>query len=135
MAGRRHQFILGLVIRQMRGHGFSVFYADGKFAGGFGQETPIPPQIMRHRPDAVGISHEGVLCIGEAKTETDIQTNRTREQVQDFTAFSFNGQPCQVIIGVPKSAEEATRRMLVRLSIEGRPNLQILYVPEEIING
>ena len=134
MPGGRHQFILGLVVRQMRESGFRVFCVDGRFVGKLGEEVRIPPRILHHRPDALGLSLGGVLCIGEAKTESDIGTRRTRRQIQDFVGLDFNDQACQVILGVPRTSEEAVKRLLAQLDIAGSPNLHVLYVPEEIIN-
>lgn len=134
MAGHRHQFILGLVIKKMREVGASVYGVDGNYAGLFGEKISLPPQIMRHRPDAVGVKADGQVCIGEAKTEGDISNSRTYEQLQDFSAAELNGKSCEVFIGVPQQAQELFKRSLDRWGLKGSPNIHVLFVPDEIIN-
>lgn len=132
MAGRKHQFILGLVIRQLRTYGCSIKYAEGKFIG-----DPIPkfpPKIINHRPDVVGITKDGQVCIGEAKTESDIYSQRTQTQLIDFVNLEINNMICEVFIVVPKNSKTSFENLLKKLQINDRPNLHVLYVPEEIIN-
>lgn len=134
MAGKRHQFILGLVVRKMREEGADIKNIDGDYPGLLGKKTPLPPQILRHRPDAIGIKSNGQLCIGEAKTEYDIISPRTYEQLHDFTAIELNGTKCEVFIGVPQSSKAAFKRSLERTGLGKCDNLHILYIPDEIIN-
>lgn len=134
MAGERHQFILGLVVRKMREEGADIHNIDGDYPGLFGEKTPLPPQILRHRPDAIGIKSNGQLCIGEAKTESDVTSARTYKQLQDFTAIELNGTKCEVFIGVPQSSETAFKRSLEKTGLKECDNLHILYIPDEIIN-
>lgn len=134
MAGERHQFILGLVIRKMREEGITIQNVDGNYPGLFGEQTPLPPQILRHRPDAIGIKSTGQLCIGEAKTEFDIANTRTYEQLEDFTTVEVNGSRCEVFIGIPQSSEDAFKKSLERMGLKECENLHILYIPDEIIN-
>lgn len=134
MAGERHQFILGLVVKKMREDGATIYSVDGSYPGLFGEKTPLPPQILRHRPDAVGIKENGELCIGEAKTESDITNTRTYEQLQDFTTVELNGSSCEVYIGMPQSSEEAFKVSLKKNGLQGCENLHIIYIPDEIIN-
>ena len=61
MAGNRHQFILGLVIKKMREEGATVYAVDGNYPGLFGEAIFLPPQILRHRPDAIGKKEDGQL--------------------------------------------------------------------------
>ena len=134
MAGNRHQFILGLVIKKMRDEGAAVYGIDGNYPGLFGEQISLPPQIMRHRPDAIGVKANGQVCIGEAKTENDISNRRTYEQLQDFSSTELNGNLCEVFIGVPQTGEDLFNRSLERLGLKGSQNIHILFVPDEIIN-
>ncbi|MCL4474722.1 MAG: hypothetical protein M1508_00645 [Nitrospirae bacterium] len=134
MAGDRHQFILGLVIKKMREEGATVYGVDGNYPGLFGERISLPPQIMRHRPDAIGVKADGQICIGEAKTENDISNSRTYEQLQDFSAVELNGRLCEVFIGVPQTGEDLFNRSLERWGLKGSQNIYVLFVPDEIIN-
>lgn len=134
MAGNRHQFILGLVIKKMREEGAAVYGVDGNYLGLFGEKMALPPQILRHRPDAVGVKENGQICIGEAKTENDITNSRTYEQIQDFSSAELNGKLCEVFIGVPQSCEDLFNKSLGKMGLKECHNLHVLFIPEEIIN-
>ncbi len=134
MAGNRHQFILGLVIKKMREVGASILGVDGNCPGLFGEKISLPPQVMRHRPDAIGMNPDGQVFIGEAKTEDDITNNRTYEQIQDFSSAELNGKLCEVFIGVPQTGEDLFNRRLEKLGLKGVQNIYVLVIPDEIIN-
>lgn len=134
MAGNRHQFILGLVIKKMREEGVTVYGIDGNYPGLFGENISLPPQILRHRPDAIGVKADGQICIGEAKTENDIENNRTYEQLQDFSSVEMNGKLCDVFVGVPQTGEDLFNRTLARWGLRESQNIHLLFVPDEIIN-
>lgn len=135
MAGNRHQFILGLVIKKMREEGVTISAVDGAYPGLFGEKIPLPPRILRHRPDAVGVKEDGQIYIGEAKTENDIVNSRIYEQLNDFATIELNGKTCEVIVGIPKSSEDVFQRSLKRVGLQGNDNIRVLCVPDELING
>ena len=134
MAGRQHQFILGLVIKQMRQYGCEITHIDGCYRGKQREQVPLPPRVMHHRPDAIGITATGQICFGDAKTEGDIRSARTREQILDFLTVELNGTLCEVFIGVPSRAKGDTVKMLRELGITEHEHLHLISVPEEIIN-
>jgi hypothetical protein len=134
MAGKQHQFIIGLINRKICKYGFSVVFIDGHVSGAFDKKYKLPPKILRHRPDVIGINDKGYICIGEAKTKDDIFSRRTKEELLDFSSFEFNGKVCLFIIGVPKSSQENIENVLKELDIHGNRNIEILAVPDEIIN-
>ncbi len=134
MAGDKHQFILGLVIRKMREEGAIIYLVDGSYPGLLGETIPLPPTILRHRPDALGVKKDSRICIGEAKTENDIATSRTYEQIYDFATVELNGQSCEVFVGIPRSAETSFNRGLNRIFISERDNIHILCIPEELFD-
>lgn len=134
MAGKRHQFILGLVIKKIREDGFTITSIDGNCAGAFGEKTALPPKILRHRPDVIAINEEGQICIGEAKTEKDIANVRTLEEINDYVNTELNGKPCFVVIGIPRSSMSDLIKVFIKIGISDFNNVFILQVPNEIIN-
>lgn len=132
MAGKKHQFIIGLIVKQMREYGCKVKFVEKKYL--CTQNIKIPPQVLRHRPDIFGITDLGQICIGEAKTESDINSARTKEQLKDFSVMILNDMPCEVFLGMPKLCKDRFEKILHDLNIIIYPNLHVLYVPEEIIN-
>jgi hypothetical protein len=134
VAGNKHQFILGLIIKWIREEGAAIYGVDGNYPGLFGEKISLPSQILRHRPDAIGVKPDGQICIGEAKSENDIENNRTYEQLQDFSSVEMNGKLCEVFIGVPQIGEAIFNKSLERWGLKGAQNIHVLFVPDEIIN-
>jgi hypothetical protein len=134
MASKRHQFIIGLINRKILELGFTILSLDGKILGAFDTKYDLPPKILRHRPDTLGINHEGHICIGEAKTESDLFNLRTKEEFIDFSSIELNGKLCLLIIGIPVSASKDLDRLLINIGIFENTNVQILKIPNEIIN-
>lgn len=118
----------------MRETGVTVYGIDGSYPGLFGEKIQIPPQILRHRPDAIGTRSDGQVCIGEAKTENDLANARTHEQLQDFASVEINGKLCELFIGVPKSSEDVFRKVLEKMGLKDIANLHLLCIPDELIN-
>lgn len=118
----------------MREEGATIYGVDGNYPGLFGEKISLPPQILRHRPDAIGVRKDGQICIGETKTEGDISNSRTYEQLQDFSSVELNGKVCEVFVGIPQSGEDLFYRSLERWGLKGSQNIRVLIVPDEIIN-
>jgi hypothetical protein len=135
MASKRHQFIIGLINRKILELGFTVLALDGRISGAFGNKYILPPKITRHRPDTLGVNREGQICIGEAKTEKDLFTLRTKEEFVDFSSIELNGKLCLLIIGIPSSAGNDLNKLLLNIGLEKKANIQILKIPNEIINA
>lgn len=134
MAGKKHQFILGLIIKKIREDGFTIISIDGNLSGTFGEKMNLPPKIIRHRPDVIATNEYGLICIGEAKTENDINNQRTSEELYDYANTELNGEQCFVIIGIPQSSKQTLNNLLIKTGISNYQNIFILYVPDEIIN-
>lgn len=136
MASRTHQLILGLVARSVRERGYLVVSFDGdeKIIDSISLKTP--PVVLRHRPDLIGMNPEnGRLCIGEAKTVNDIQSERTKEQFQDYSNLQIGEDklPCELIIGIPMSGENILIEVLTKLGILEYPNVAHICVPDELL--
>jgi hypothetical protein len=134
VAGKRHQFILGLIIKKIREDGFTIISTDGNLSGAFGDKMQLPPKILRHRPDVIAINEDGLICIGEAKTENDINSLRTSEEFYDYANTELNGKRCFVIIGIPQSSKKGLNSYLKKIGVSDFQNIFVLYVPNEIIN-
>jgi D-alanyl-D-alanine carboxypeptidase len=134
MATKRHQFILGLLVKKMREIGCKITAIDGDYPGMFGEDLPTPPTILRHRPDIIAVKVDGQICIGEAKTEDDIDTQRTLEQLQDFGNLKLNGKLCEVFIGIPKSSKLRFQKILTSVNLDSARNIHPFFIPDDIIN-
>lgn len=125
MASAPHQFILDCIIRKMRNLGFEPVGAEGRSTIISGLK--MPKKIIRHRPDLVGVDISKNICIGEAKTFTDIFSRRSREQIIDFSKTGF-----LVILGYPNSVDKQIRNSLANL-IEDNEKIILLKVPDELM--
>lgn len=128
--------LVDLISRKMHDKGYSTVAFDGENYLFYGEKVPLPPKIGRHRPDIIGINIETkVLCIGEAKTGSDLSSQRTREQFSDYAnIIGFtSGQKFELIIGIPLSAESALLKLLPNLSLDGLKNISYILLPEELV--
>ncbi len=127
MVSKRHQFIVSCLARKMRERGYEVVAFDGNHTQIGTTRLKIPPQIARHRPDLIGVRHNmAEICIGEGKTQNDLHSQRTKEQLVDFAEM----EGCELIIGVPMGAKQALFGLLSSLGLRGKENVSCLLVPE-----
>lgn len=134
MPTRRHQRILTIVLKRMRQRGFSLVAVDGSTEGLCGPSMDRPETFGRHRPDAVGVSFDGRLCIGEAKTADDVASRRTREQLEDYLASS-DVDYSAVLLGYPRSADSIVRSMLKAIGAADCPQLELIPIPDELLDA
>jgi hypothetical protein len=127
--GSVHRFLVRELIVVAQRLGYSVLGADAKYYLLGGKTCPIPPTILRHQPDIIGAgSLAPHLLIGEAKTPSDLQSKRTREQLRDFTAVA----DAVVLIAIPESAEGTLSRLLGDLGIGPSDRVRCIPVPEAL---
>jgi len=115
MASRRHDFIVSAVARKMRQEDFCIVYLDGRYQDICMTKPEIPPRIIRHKPDVIGEKENGAFCIGEAKTENDISSERTKSQICDFVTMVGMNSENKLIIGVPSNARGDLEQLLCKL--------------------
>lgn len=125
MPSQKHQFIVDCIIRKMRLYGFEPVSLDGKST--LVSSLKIPCKIIHHRPDVIGIDQENNLCIGEAKTENDIVSNRTKEQIRDY-----NEANVYALFGCPKSTYPTMIKIIKKLTLNNGRNV-VLKIPDELM--
>lgn len=133
MPTRQHQRILALVLKRMKVLGFSVVAIDGRTEAIAPAAAPRPQAFGRHRPDALGCSADGGLCIGEAKTADDLGSPHTREQLEDYLTVHGSDYPL-VLLGYPRSADPSVRRLLDAIGATDCPQLELIPVPDELLH-
>ena len=96
MASKSHQLIAGLVVRKMRIKGYEIVSFDGNESLISTISLDAPPTIKRHKPDIIGINiKDKKICIGEAKTDSDLSSRRTKEQ---FVERSNKTSNCYLLV-------------------------------------
>lgn len=130
MASRAHQFIADLIARRMHIDGYEVVSFDG-YSETERDLTSLPPTIIRHRPDLIGIK-KGGIAIGEAKTSSDMGS-RTHRQINDYISSKdmINGSKLKIYLGVPLTIKEDVRDLVVKA--DGDSVVEILPVPDRLL--
>jgi hypothetical protein len=113
--------------------GYSALAIDGATEGLRQAELKRPEVFGRHRPDAVGCAPDGRLCIGEAKTAGDFGSHHTREQLEDYLVARGSTYPL-VLLGYPRSADAVVRSLLSTIGALDCPQLELIAVPDELLN-
>ncbi len=138
MPTKLHRMIVGLIGRKMREKGYDIVAFDGDEYLFDGQKLNIPPPIKRHRPDIVGFKFETKeICVGEAKTSKDLFSKRTKEQLLDYSNTSgfSTGKQIEIILGIPKLAEEDLIKLLKELNLFGKNFISYIWLPEELVDN
>jgi hypothetical protein len=136
MPSQAHQFLAMCIVRKIREKGYEVVALDGDYTKVSDIPFKIPPKVMRHRPDIIGVRIGDMrVCIGEAKTKSDLSSERTKEQFMDYAKVILDeSKPkCELMIAIPKSAEDILIKLLKRLDICENDNIFYLTVPELLL--
>lgn len=126
-----------LIARKMREEGFIPVAFDGRNYVLDNEEINIPPTIGRHRPDVLGFNPKTrALCIGEAKTGNDLDSERSREQLVDYSHIvgASTHEEARLIIGITSSMRDALHRTLRELGLADMPNISFVLLPEELVD-
>lgn len=130
MASIKHDFIVSAISRKMRLYGFTIVYLDGRNKDISLRNFYIPPQIRRHRPDLIGFRGQEIFCIGEAKTNSDLVSERTHQQLIDFYEIVCKSPDNKLLIGIPESGKRELFSLLSLLGIPRTNQIEILLIPE-----
>jgi len=133
MPSEKHNFILSAMSRKIRQDGFRIVYLDGKYQDIDEKKFDIPPKIINHKPDIIGVKESILFCIGEAKTRSDIFSERTKNQIADFFTIVRLNSGNRLIIGIPLDAKEDLMRLLFKLGLSNHKQIEIFYVPGELL--
>jgi len=119
-----HQRLVNLLISAFQKEGYIILRATG---GNF----PEPYKIGRHEPDIIATEQSGLIIIGEAKTEDDINGSQSQEQYLDFSNRIMSegllkGRRIPLHIIVPKNSSPLLRQSLASLGISNKIGGQII---------
>jgi hypothetical protein len=130
MATKAHDIIAALIVRSMRNQGYEPVSADVREIL-FGDHTlPTSRVIGIHKPDLIGYRKaDNQVCIGEAKTKSDILSLRTKEEIKDFSLCSG----IVLFIGIPSDGLSHLDRVLISLGVQNNSNIQKIVVPKELL--
>jgi len=133
MASRAHDFIVALVARKVLTLGFQIVYLEGSYCRLVSDSARIPPRIIRHRPDVIGIDSCGADCIGEAKTTGDLGSQRTREELEDYSRLLALSASNALVVGYPTESHSAVLALLASVGLAPGPTVHLLRVPSALL--
>ena len=137
MPTKMHEMLIGLISRKMNEKGYIIVAYDGSFLKYYNDPVPLPPIIGRHRPDIIGINtFEKIICIGEAKTDNDLKSKRTENQLIDFSTLTKKEKyyRYEIIIGIPYNSKECLIKLLEKLNINLNDRISYLTLPKELVD-
>jgi hypothetical protein len=120
-----HRRLVRVLIDYFLRNGFAVTNADCE---GYTQ----CPEIEGRISDVWGKNNDGLIAIGEAKTNDDIENERTDIQFRTFSNLVISqgqplaGTPVPFYIGVPNGYENQVRNRLTQLGIHEKPNIRVV---------
>jgi len=132
MATRQHDFIVSAISRKIKLNGFKIIYLDGRYQDIEIEKPDIPPKILNHRPDIVGVKNE-LFIIGEAKTKNDLCCQRSKQQFIDFYNITSANPENRFIIGIPMSAIDSLAHLLNELGLAETKQIEILSIPDILL--
>lgn len=120
----------------MRKKGYEIVSVDGNCSKISDLKFLIPPTLKRHRPDIIGFNREnGSICIGEAKSYGDVSSQRTKEQLQDFsTIITTSNEQVELIVGIPLSQEDKLNKVFRELDLINKKNILVLKIPDAVLS-
>jgi hypothetical protein len=132
---KEHDLITAMVARYIERRGYELVALDTSLDWLFGDSFRLPPSIVVHRPDVLGVrDRTPFVCIGEAKTRKDIRSARTRQQLKDFVHASAGRAPasCEVVVGIPSDCQTMLNNLISSLGIA--PNrITVIAVPRPLL--
>jgi len=136
-ASKAHDLIVAMITKRIVAAGYQIAAIDSCFDWVFGSGFRLPPTIIRHRPDVLGVRDTPpFLAIGDAKTPGDLGARRTQEQLRDFASLRVraDGEPCLVVLGIPRSGEPRLHDLLRRIGVP-RDRILVMAVPDVLLPG
>jgi hypothetical protein len=136
-ATSEHELLVAMAARYIRDQGYELVAIESSFSWLFGDDFRLPPSVVLHRPDVIGIRKEPpLICIGEGKTRNDLHSIRTREQLRDFTEASVQGVPnaCGVVIAIPRDCKATLDQIVESLGVSS-DRIKVLPIPRVLLSS
>jgi len=136
MPSDAHKFISNMIVMKMFQMNYEIVSFDGEHIYLKNTKIKAPPSLKRHRPDLIGFNSKSKkICIGEAKTKNDLNSSRTREQIEDYSSLiTKSNKEVDFIIGVPISGIKKLNEILKKLELSNRSNITILKIPDRLLS-
>lgn len=111
-----HNELIRWLLKYLRERGCDKFYVDHL------EGYPKPAQMGRHTPDISAYSRGEKAAVGEAKVGDDLYSERTKEQLKDFSS----NLSIDFYFVVPDEIVSEAKKLARELGIYPRSNVIIL---------
>jgi hypothetical protein len=128
-----HDTIVGFIAGKMQNLGFMIKFMEGDHASVVIDKPALPPQLCTHRPDVFGVEPSGIICIGEAKMPSDLNTRRTKIQIIEFVKLVRAHPGNLLIFGIPFGAKDRLITLLNSLGIILDQQIDIMEIPLQFL--
>jgi hypothetical protein len=136
-ASSAHDLIVALITRRIMQSGYDIAAIESSLDWLFGEGFRLPPAIIHHRPDVLGVRDSPpFLAIGDAKTTRDLGARRTSQQLLDYASLRVGKEqaPCWIVIGIPQSGAARLQGLIARLGIPHDIVFPV-EVPDALLSG
>lgn len=120
-----HRRLVKVLIDFFIRNGFAITNADC-------EGYPQCPEIHGRISDVWGKNNEGLIAIGEAKTNDDLDNSKTDVQFMTFSNLVISkgqplaGTPVPFYIAITNGYENQVMDRLARLGIHDKPNIRVV---------
>ena len=128
-----HDTIVAYIAGKMQNLGFTIKYMEGDHSSVVTTKPELPLAISTHRPDVFGIENSGIICIGEAKMPSDLNSKRTKTQMIEFINLIRTNPANLLILGVPQGGKSQLIRLLNSLGIIIDDQIDIMEIPIQFL--
>ena len=128
-ASSQHDKIVSFIAGKIQRLGFKIICMEGSHTDVINYSPQLPSKLINHRPDIYGLNDKGAICIGEAKTNNDLNSKRTKTQLSDFRNIIKQLPDNLLIIGIPFGSKGKLITILQDLEIAFDNQIDIMEIP------
>ena len=130
MSSKGHDFLVEIIHMKMKQLEFRIVLSESHYHN---ERYQIPPTIIHHRPDVIGISKDdSSICIGEAKYFGDMVSERSWNQIIDFIELTSDPK-YTFIVSFPESEEDNFNKIIKSKNLELNNSCIVLSIPDRLI--
>jgi hypothetical protein len=127
-----HDMIVTYVAGKMQRLGFEIKFMEGNHVNVKIERPELPPTIITHRPDIFALRN-GAIGIGEAKTKSDLKSNRTKTQLLDFKKVIRDNSQNRLFLGIPQNAKDDLVALLHSIGVNLDEQIDIMSIPDILL--
>ena len=129
---KKHDMIVTLIAGHLQRKGFVIKFMEGNHSNVTMKKPEMPPKVKRHRPDVYALKGDAI-GIGETKTEGDLKSEHTKNQLLDFKEVVRENTNNVLVMGIPSNAKIELIKLMRQLRITLDEQIIVIEVPETFL--